>query len=497
VSGWPSIDRAEDQRLAQSLCAGELTALAEIYDVYAPRLFDYCHVLLGDEEAAATALHDSLIAVQECSGELPDVRLFRGWLYAVTRRECLRRRAHEDLPAHRQRASEADGFGTDDAIRQLVHTALLVLNGAQREALDLSLRHELDSHDLAEALSVMPHEASVRVAQARQDLDYAFTAVVVAATGRKDCPSVAEIAGPIDQPLDSEAYGRLAQHIANCPICSAHGNRKVATARLLHEMPAAAIPAALRARVLNTAVAPESADLRHTIAMRAEPSADREPEPELRWRRRSVPGLFLAVVAVACGLLIVGGLFLALHGSGQKNASGEQAIRPPGSAVSDGSSPSDGASPSDGSSPSDSAVPSPSSSSTSSSSGRRSTRNNGTSISRPSKSSKTPPPTPTQTDRRSNTPSPPPPQSPGTLSVTGCQMNGTDRCSATVTANGGPVSWSVTGTSGNISAGGSGALQAGQTAYVTVTRHDIICLGGGSGSVSFTSGAQAPVTWDC
>jgi hypothetical protein len=83
------------------------------------------------------------------------------------------------------------------------------------------------------------------------------------------------------------------------------------------------------------------------------------------------------------------------------------------------------------------------------------------------------------------------------LSVSGCQMNGTDRCPATVTANGGPVSWSVTGTSGNISAGGSGTLQAGQTAYVTVTRHDIICLGGGSGSVSFTSGAQAPVTWDC
>lgn len=484
MSGWPSIDRAEDQRLAQSLCAGEPTALAEIYDVYAPRLFDYCHVLLRDQEAAATALHDSLIAMQERSGELPDVRLFRGWLYAVTRRECLRRQAHEDLPAHRQRAPEADGFRADDAIRQLVHTALLVLNGAQREALDLSLRHELDSHDVAEALSVMPHEASVWVAQARQDLDYAFTAVVVAATGRKDCPSVAEIAGPIDEPLDSEAYGRLARHIANCPICSAHGNRKVATARLLHEMPAAAIPAALRARVLNTAVAPEFADLRHTIAMRAEPSADREPEPELRWRRRSVPGLLPAVIAVACGLLIVGGLFLALPGSGQKNASGEQAIRPPGSAASDGSS------------PSDSALPSPSSTSTSSS-GRRSTRNNSTSISRPSKSSKIPPPTPTQTDRRSHTPSPPPPQRPGMLSVSGCQMNGTDRCPATVTANGGPVSWSVTGTSGNISAGGSGTLQAGQTAYVTVTRQDIICLGGGSGSVSFTSGAQAPVTWDC
>jgi RNA polymerase sigma factor (sigma-70 family) len=477
VAGWPSIDRADDQRLVQSLCAGEPTALAEIYDAYSPRLFDYCHVLLRDQEAAALALQDSLIAVQERIGGLPDVRLFRGWLYAVTRRECLRRRAYEDLPADPQRAPEADGFGADEAIRQLVHTALLVLDGAQREALDLALRHELDPHELAEALSVMPDEASVRVAQARHDLDDAFTAVVVAATGRKECPSVADLAESIDEPLDSETYRKLARHITNCPICGAHGNRKVATARLLYAVPAAAIPAALRARVLNTAVAPELADLRYTIAMRAEPSANCESEPW--WRRRSVPRLWPAITAVACGLLIVGGIFLVLPGSGQKNASGEQAIRSPGGSASDGSS------------PSDSALPSPSNRSSS-------RRNSGTPTPRPSKSSKTPMPTPTQTDRRSHTPSPPPPpQSPGTLSVSGCLMNGTYRCSVAVTANGGPVSWSVTGISGNISAGGTGTLQAGQTGYVTVTRHDIICLGGGSGSVSFNSGAQASVTWNC
>jgi RNA polymerase sigma factor (sigma-70 family) len=486
VPGWPSIDRADDQRFAQSLCAGEPTALAEIYDAYAPRLFDYCHVLLRDQEAAALALHDSLIAVQERIGELPDVRLFRGWLYAVTRRECLRRRAYEDLPAHRQRAPEVAGFGADEAIRRLVHTALLVLNGTQREALDLSLRHELDQHELAEALSVMPHEASVRVAQARHDLDHAFTAVVLAATGWNDCPSVADLAGPIDEPLDSETYGKLAQHIVNCPICGAHGNRKVATARLLHAMPAAAIPAALRARVLNTAIAPELADLRYTIAMRAEPSANREPEPEPWWRRHSVPRLWPVLIAVACGLLIVGGIFAVLPGSGQKNASGEQAIRSPGGSASDGSS------------PSDSALPSPSSRSSSTTSSGHSSRNSGTFTPRPSKSSKTQAPTPTQTDRRSHTPSlPPPPQRPGTLSVSGCLMNGTYRCFVAVTANGGPVSWGVTGISGNISAGGSGTLQAGQTAYVKVTRHDIVCLGGGSGSVWFNSGGRASVTWDC
>ncbi|MFB9838225.1 RNA polymerase sigma factor, partial [Actinoallomurus acaciae] len=183
MAAWPSIDREADQRLAQSLYAGDPHALPEIYDSYAPRLFDYCHVLLRDQETAALALHDSLITVQERIGRIPDARLFRGWLYAVTRDECLRRRAYAELPVERQRAPEAVPDGADEAdeaTRRLVHSALLVLSGSQREALDLSLRHELDVDEVAEVLGLTPHDASVHVAQARHDLNDAFAAVVVA-----------------------------------------------------------------------------------------------------------------------------------------------------------------------------------------------------------------------------------------------------------------------------------------------------------------------------
>ena len=371
MAGWPSIDRADDQRLAQSLYAGDATALPEIYDLYAPRLFDYSHVLLRDQEGAALALHDSLITVQERIGWLPDARLFRGWLYSVTRNECLRRRAYAELPAERQRAPEAAGLEADEATRQLVHAALLVLGGQQREALDLSLRHELDPHELAEIFGVTPHEASVRVAQARHDLDDAFAAVVVAATGREDCPSVAALAGPIEEPLDADTCGKLARHISNCPICGTRGNRKVATARLLNAMPTAAIPAALRSRVLNTASAPELADLRATIAMRADPPAEPEPEPE---PERAAPRMWPILVSVACILLVVGGIFLMLPGSGQEKTSGQQPIAAPSDSSSDDAVPSDSAQPS----PSDhTKSPSPT----------------------PSKSSKTPTPTPSSKPR--------------------------------------------------------------------------------------------------
>jgi RNA polymerase sigma factor (sigma-70 family) len=474
VAGWPTIDRADDQRLAQALYAGDRNALPEIYDRYAPRLFDYCHVLLRDQEGAALALHDSLIIVQERIGRLPDARLFRGWMYSVARAECLRRRAYAELPAERQRAPEAAGLEADEATRQLVHAALLVLSGPQREALDLSLRHELDPHELAEVLGVTPHDASVRVAQARHDLDDAFAAVVVAATGREDCPSVAALAGPVDAPMDADTCAKLARHISNCPICGTRGNRKVATARLLNAMPTAAIPAALRSRVLNTAMTPEMADLRATIALRSDPPA--EPEYYEEEPRRTTPRLWPVFAAVACVLLVVGGIFLMLPGSGQEKTSGEQPIAAP----SDSSS-------TDDSLPSDSADPQPSTS-------------DGAPTPTPSNSSKTPKPTPTPSkSSHSHRPAspPPPPQGPGRLSVTGCHMRGSYHCSVTVTAQGGPVNWSVSGTNGNISASGSGSLSSGQSAYVNVTRHDSICLSGGSGSVSFSSGATASVSWSC
>jgi RNA polymerase sigma factor (sigma-70 family) len=478
VAGWPTIDRADDQRLAQSLRAGDGTALVQIYDAYAPRLYDYCHVLLRDQETAALAMHDSLITVQERVHGLPDARLFRGWLYAVCRSECLRRRAHAELPAERRRAPEAEGLEADEATRELVHAALLVLSGQQREALDLSLRHELDPHELAEVLYTTPQDVSVRLAQARHDLDDAFAAVVVAATGRDDCPSVAALAGPPNQPLDAEICGKLARHIGNCPICGTRGNRKVATARLLHAMPVAAVPAALRERVLTTAAAPELTNLRSTIAMRAEPPAEAEPEAEPEPERRSGARLWPALVAVACGILVIGGIFLLLPGSGNQKTSGNEAI-----AATPGESPSDGASPSG---PGD---PSPK-------------EGSGSPTPTPSDSSKTPTPTPSTsaTTRRPGPPpphQPPPPQAPGTLAVSGCHMRHTYSCSVAVSAHGGPASWSVTGTSGSVSAGGSGSLAAGKTAYVTVSRRDSFCFNSGSGSVSFSSGATASVTWTC
>jgi hypothetical protein len=81
--------------------------------------------------------------------------------------------------------------------------------------------------------------------------------------------------------------------------------------------------------------------------------------------------------------------------------------------------------------------------------------------------------------------------------VSGCHVVSCDRCSIPVEALDGPVDWRITGTSTNVSAGGSGHLPSRTTVHVTAFERDTPCTAPGSGSVSFSSGDTVSVTWDC
>jgi DNA-directed RNA polymerase specialized sigma24 family protein len=479
VAGWPNIERAEDRWLAESLDS-DRAAPARLYDLYAARLFDYCHVLLRDERAASRALLDSLRTIRDHTG---DPHSFRGRLYALTRDHCLRLRARSDGRAGRRRATEASDTAADEATRRLVHAALLVLSGRQREVLDLALRHRLSPDDLAPVLRTSPDEAASAVVRARRDFEDAFVAGLVATTGRGDCPSVSSLAGPPGRTLDARTCAALARHVDGCPICGTRGDLALSTEQLLDAMPVAALPADLREQFLAASAEPWFADARSPVTASV-PQAERTPPPE---RTRTGSRLWPVAAGVAFATLMAGGTFYALSDMGSTNAGNDQALpsRP-------GEPPSE--------------VPSSAPDSGAPLSGRGSTSPSPS----PSTSSGTPTPTPTPGKSTPGTtpsaevpqppshdPAPPPPPAPGTLVVAGCSMHGGRSCTITVTASGGPVNWSVTGTSGGVSAGGGGYLAAGQSTGVTATRPGGWCWGHDSGSVSFSSGASASVDWYC
>ncbi|HEX6473272.1 MAG TPA: sigma-70 family RNA polymerase sigma factor [Streptosporangiaceae bacterium] len=490
MAGWPGISDVDDRRLAEALRRGDAGALTEIYDAYAPQLYEYCHGLLRDQAEAAGALRDSLIAAQEHIGKLREPERFRSWLYAIVRAACLRRRDDPERPATRQEAPEVEepALTEDERAkleeqRLLAHSALAGLTGRQREAVDLAVRHELDAEDIAGIFAITTPQASKLIGDAKADLTKALAAAIIARTGHEDCPSVAALVD--GWPLTPEVCRKLVRHVENCPTCGERRSRRVSMNRLLQVLPVAALPPDLRLDIITVATAPDRNETRMTIARRAEPFDSRGwPTPPEQTRPaapvRSGPSLRLwhVLTAAACLLLVVGGIMLFQPGSGGKKAAGNDQAQ---AAV-----PSDSVSADPSDVPSDLPLPTASTPSKT--------------VSASPSASKTPTPTPSTSRSRPSSAVPPKPSTPGRLGVSGCRMSGSQRsCTVTVTASGGPVSWRVTGTSSNVSASGGGTLAAGQSASVQVTRAacGVLDFSSHSGSVSFSPNGAATVSWTC
>ncbi|QKW38369.1 sigma-70 family RNA polymerase sigma factor [Actinomadura sp. NAK00032] len=492
MAGEPGPGRSDESRLADSLRAGDVIALTEVYDTYAPFLFDYCHGLLRDRVEAAGALRNTVIAAREHVGRLTEPDRLRGWLYAIARKECMRRR---DSPNRHigQEAPEAEDELTQEQLarreerRLLAHSALAALNGRQREAIDLSVRHELDEVDLCGVFGIPLEETLALVEKAREDLGAALHAALVAQNHWKSCPSLAALTE--SWPLTPQTAGSLVRHVGSCPVCGEQETPPLPPDRLLSVLPIAAIPADLRLDVLTAATAADRADNRRAIAAWTEPFDEygwplpyQPAAPRGRDRSPRRRGPALAAVAVSVGLVVMCvGAWSWLHdGEGSSNASAN------GPAV-----------PGDSSSPGDSQVPEPSP-----------TEPSPTSASPSPTESKSPSKSPSPSETPSKTPStkpPAPPTSraprpprPGSLSVDGCRIrSGGETCTVRVTAVGGAVDWSVTGTSGEIKAGGGGHLSAGESASVTVEKTAVICWGRKTGSVSFSPGGVSASVQYC
>ncbi|MEV0401091.1 sigma-70 family RNA polymerase sigma factor [Actinoallomurus sp. NPDC050550] len=496
MAGWPSLGRVDDRRLAQELRAGDANALAQIYDVYAPRLFDYCHALLRDENLAAYALHDSLIAALVHIDKLREPERFRSWLYTLVRNECLRLLRDPETPPERHPATEEadDTFLDADErrrrleTRRLVQSALAGLPGRHREAVDLAVRHELSAEELTGVLGVSAQQAIELVAESRDELEDALAAAVIARTGRDDCPSVAALVDEHEWPLPPEVSRKLVRHTASCPTCRERRTRKVSTNRFLQVLPVAALPSGLREAVLSLAAAPDRHETRMHLAQRAEPfdawgwpaNAERvRTAPEDA--RKGVPPLWPAVGAAACVLLVAGAIFLVTGGSSSRHPSGD-ARRPAAAGT---------AGPSD--SPSAEDIPdSPGPSPTSTTPTPTPTRTSRTPTPTPSRRKATPRPT------RSRTPTANP--TPGTLVVASTGTG--DSRTVKLTARGGTVRWSASrGQYVNLTGPTSGRLAAGQSAVLSVTADTIAACAAlppvAKSGVSFSPTGAVSLTWTC
>jgi RNA polymerase sigma factor (sigma-70 family) len=517
----------EDPEVVAAIVAGDPAGLAEAYDRYATPLYSYCRSLLREPADAADAVQDTFLVATAKLRDLRDPGRLRTWLYAVARNECFRQlRAGKALSALEEAAdvpaTSADiGAATERAeLNQLIRAAMDGLNPGDRDVIELSLVSELEGDELAAALGVSRNHAHALLSRARGQLERSLGALIVARTGRDACAALDAMLDGWDGRLTVLMRKRISRHIEDCDICGERKRRELTPAFFAGVLPIVALPAALspgfRESLLRVLADRSPAGLTHrlTVANRAAPFGPNgfpkpvSPPGTPPWRRlRHHPRAAVAgaaVIVMVAGAIVAGIIAGSHHGPPSPQAAGGST---PGASASAGTPARGGPSGSHpgGSNGSDGNTGNNGTGSGSGGHGLApsATANAGTPASAGSPSSAPPTPVaassspvPTATSTASSSPVPASPPAPGTLSLSAgtlrlVSVKGVATAKFTLTARGGPVSYSITpGSSlvGSISVSpGSGTLASGASVTVTVTSTSLVAL---NGQLTVNPGAQ-------
>ncbi len=250
----------DDAALAVAAAAGDTNALGLIFDRYGSRLLGFCITMLRSRADAEDCTQDVFIIAATRLRDLREPALLRSWLFSVARHECLARLDKskkevlmDDVPERPY--VEADvATSVDPDLAALFRDAAAGLSDRERLLLELADRQQLSGDELANAIGVARSTAYTLVARARTNAKKAIGALLVARTGRGQCPTLDLLLTDWDGQLTSLRRKQLARHIENCEVCDEHRSRVATPAALFGEGRAfAAELVALRSRILAAA----------------------------------------------------------------------------------------------------------------------------------------------------------------------------------------------------------------------------------------------------
>jgi RNA polymerase sigma factor (sigma-70 family) len=489
-----------DSEVVAAVVAGDPEGLAAAYDRYAAPLYTYCKSMLREPADAADAVQDTFVIAASRLAGLRDRDRLRPWLYAVARNECRRRirarattSALEEAPEMSDEHADVSTDAEREELRVLLRAAVRGMNPSEQEVIELQLRQGLDGTEVADVMGISRNHAHALISRARTQLEICLGVLLVARTGRRACAALDTLLEGWDGQLTALLRKRLNRHVERCPVCSEQRRSALRPAMLLGLAPLAALPAGLaappglREQVLRLASSdgPDAIAHRASVAARTSQFSQQgfpkplDPPKSHWWQTRNAH--VAAVAAAAVAVIAVTSAVLGSSGGPHSVTAGGTAPGaisgglPPGSASGPAPSPGPGTSP--GTGPGTGPGPGPGAGGPTAP-GPPLTSPPGTTPG-PVPSSGHPtspgPTSPAPTSGKPTSPAPTTPPAPGTLSVSPATVvlstiGGTD---LTISAAGGPVSWSISEPSSLIGAlsvsPSSGTLQAGQSATAVIT----------------------------
>lgn len=246
--------------------------IADAYDLYADQLYAYCRFFARDPADAVEALESVFLVAAGRGAALPLDGQLRAWLFAVARNECLR-----GVRSRRTAASEPGrkpgGPADRRAERELLTAAADGLAPGDRDVVAL-LWHGLDPDDIAAVLGIGRELSAAWLEAARGRLETAAGALLVARSGRADCPGLARLLGGWNGRLDVPLVHKITQHAERCGRCLSRRRGALSPELVVSLAPDALLGAGVSAEALRPAAA-SAAELRdQVLSLACDPSAE-------------------------------------------------------------------------------------------------------------------------------------------------------------------------------------------------------------------------------
>ena len=334
-----------DAQLVTAYLSGDRNALASIYDLYAPGLYDTAAAMLSDRHDAADMVQDVFCIAAERLNQLRDPDRLKPWLYAVLRNEVYRRTKKRNRATPTDFQSEttpdvvaafdpnAEGAAVSyDELAELVRSAAAGLDERDRLVLELSVRQGLTGADLADALGISAEQSYSLVHRMRDRIEKSLGAFTVAKMGSRDCKDLATIISGWNGEFSVLIRKRVARHIDECATCE-KTRSKYAPLALFGAAPIIVLPLGLREKVLAATQAipvPSQSSIAHTS--KASRGSQRSKHIKLN-RNDGFPRLArasrhaMAIVASTSAVLLIGaGVVLVQQSNGSGNASSADPI---------------------------------------------------------------------------------------------------------------------------------------------------------------------------
>jgi len=256
-----------DRELVAEIKAGDDASLADLYERYADRLFDFAARIVRDREAAAEIVQVTFVRAWGSLQRRPVPTHPKAWLYAIARNAAIdevRRRGRStptdfdedfvqlDMTAVDDPESQHGRATQDRDLAALVWNAAAALNPNEYSLLDMQLRQGLSTEEIALVLGVSRANTHKKLSRLRQSLEEAVAVELVRVRSDQCAGLDAVVARIGDGPLTPTRRRAVSKHVRGCEVCGEERRQVVAPAALFSSFAPLALAVSLRSEMLES-----------------------------------------------------------------------------------------------------------------------------------------------------------------------------------------------------------------------------------------------------